>query len=206
MKLLALCDVEKNHYRHPPHGGCGLKFFVNCCFKSKCESPSTRRVWIEITLLIYEDRFKGSPSTRRVWIEIIPLTYSFSIRSSPSTRRVWIEILRQRADYKCQERHPPHGGCGLKSKMLQGYHQNPKGHPPHGGCGLKLKLQFLYRYQNRSPSTRRVWIEIRRICTVLASGVSSPSTRRVWIEIISLSWSSVFVSSPSTRRVWIEIQ
>ena len=80
----------------------------------------------------------------------------------------------------------------------------------------------------RSPSTRRVWIEIQRVGNGLLRDVS-PSTRRVWIEIIwqtEVSVSGVVTlhtegvdrngatdgdfggvtPSPSTRRVWIEMR
>jgi hypothetical protein len=33
-------------------------------------------------------------------------------------------------------------------------------HPPPGGCGLKLPISVAVSVLYRSPSTRRVWIEI----------------------------------------------
>ena len=79
-----------------------------------------------------------------------------------------------------------------------------------------------------SPSTRRVWIEIKANTSAWTGIIRSPSTRRVWIEIPleNAIWeefgshpphggcglkfdnalcTSGFEGSPSTRRVWIEI-
>ena len=56
-----------------------------------------------------------SPSTRRVWIEIEAERERKTIKPpSPSTRRVWIEMPSSKAQTVVCRRHPPHGGCGLK--------------------------------------------------------------------------------------------
>ena len=102
-------------------------------------------------------------------------------------------------------------------------------HPPLGGCGLKSEMQTqLMKESIMSPSTRRVWIEIKYLgkpsqpepshpplggCGLkcfqavnLGFELLSPSTRRVWIEIpIFLDFGQFIFKSPSTRRVWIEI-
>jgi len=58
----------------------------------------------------------------------------------------------------------------------------------------------------RSPSTRRVWIEIIFVATDSRNYPASPSTRRVWIEISKISRPRLNdAASPSTRRVWIEM-
>ena len=80
---------------------------------------------------------------------------------------------------------------------------------------------------NKSPSSRRAWIEMYRV-PVLASRSKSPSSRRAWIEMIQLldSFGSSLVAllaegvdrnvkiftaalplsgSPSSRRAWIEM-
>ena len=79
----------------------------------------------------------------------------------------------------------------------------------------------------QSPSTRRAWIEILKICVLISynlvalhpEGVdrnrnaagsprryfASPSTRRAWIEIKFGANQTEFTMSPSTRRAWIEI-
>ena len=59
--------------------------------------------------------------------------------------------------------------------------------------------------QQRSPSTRRAWIEIQKRQPSFRSVCRSPSTRRAWIEISSASAAAGSATSPSTRRAWIEI-
>ena len=78
----------------------------------QAESPSTRRVWIEMlsTAPWYNDQ--RSPSTRRVWIEIGYHSPRVRGRQSPSTRRVWIEIDDSDLLIEAFNSHPPHGGCG----------------------------------------------------------------------------------------------
>ena len=74
------CDKfgRKGHFKisHLPHGRCGLKFAVKDeCLSWFLQSPSTRKVWIEIIyILVYFSYTKGSPSTRKVWIEIQALS------------------------------------------------------------------------------------------------------------------------------------
>ena len=95
---------------------------------------------------------------------------------------------------------------------------------------MKLLVKQLVKIFFKSPSTRRVWIEI--VAKAVKGGyiVLSPSTRRVWIEIVSQSAVMIYriaghpphggcglksaaktvnainIKSPSTRRVWIEIE
>ncbi len=57
--------------------------------------------------------------------------------------------------------HPPHGGCGLKYIVGFTVEEKLYGHPPHGGCGLKLSKNSSRFNTGMSPSTRRVWIEIK---------------------------------------------
>ena len=56
----------------------------------------------------------------------------------------------------------------------------------------------------KSPSTRREWIEMSRGAFKMYS-LMSPSTRREWIEMLTLSARPSSGMSPSTRREWIEI-
>ena len=79
-----------------------------------------------------------------------------------------------------------------------------------------------------SPSSRRAWIEIRKVSSVISHGRRSPSSRRAWIEIrqdvpgfaegqVALLAEGVDrnledeaakaaqEASPSSRRAWIEI-
>ena len=56
-------------------------------------SPSARKVWIEIDIVLTDDNFASSPSARKVWIEI-PRSIEVwnSDKTSPSARKVWIEM------------------------------------------------------------------------------------------------------------------
>ena len=47
----------------------------------------------------------------------------------------------------------------------------------NGLSGIRLT------YGNRSPSSRRAWIEIYRVQPLIAQVGGSPSSRRAWIEI-----------------------
>ena len=101
-----------------------------------------------------------SPSIRRVWIEIDIVIMFFSFYQSPSIRRVWIEIYADLLDYAEKHGHPPYGGCGLKffCKLVflivsivtlhtEGVDWNTTAIKTYGDVGA-------------SPSIRRVWIEI----------------------------------------------
>ncbi len=56
-------------------------------------SPSTRRAWIEISMIFCAQARATSPSTRRAWIEMPARSaYRRPFQPSPSTRRAWIEI------------------------------------------------------------------------------------------------------------------
>ena len=60
--------------------------------------------------------------------------------------------------------------------------------------------------RGKSPSARKVWIEIDTVSCVLKQGTRSPSARKVWIEIDTKRYTIISVKgSPSARKVWIEI-
>ena len=69
--------------------------------------------------------------------------------------------------------HPPCGGCGLKSLVCGRYVKNGS-HPPCGGCGLKLSTLRRSSPVPRSPSMRRVWIEIVFQATYIATAPRHP--------------------------------
>ena len=89
-----------------------------------------------------------------------------------------------------------------------------------------LPLAFFQGF-DRSPSSRRAWIEIKQdfravvekdvallaegvdrndvgLC-VLEASVKSPSSRRAWIEISCYDVARCRDVSPSSRRAWIEM-
>ena len=138
------------------------------CFSPFLQSPSSRRVWIEIILSwepqsgsivallaegvdrndfcrVYFQTIPVSPSSRRVWIEIRGRNYI--------TQRGWVALLAEGVDRNC-------------------WH----------GLG--------FRAVDRSPSSRRAWIEISMQFSPPCGGLS-PSSRRAWIEIFFLSAPSV---------------
>ena len=122
---------------HPPQGGCGLKYYGCVVAIIAYKSPSARRVWIEIAL--------------RLW--------------------VWypqqVTLRKEGVDWNnCPELierfnicHPPQGGCGLKYSSAP-FFRFASSHPPQGGCGLKLLCNLAIYRLDKSPSARRVWIEI----------------------------------------------
>ena len=145
-------------------------------------SPSSRRAWIEIRTRASWRRTFSSPSSRRAWIEI-RLRGSFR---SPA----WVALLAEGVDRN-------HKGCSHARQsrvalLAEGVDRNSKGHRAS-------------RLIDRSPSSRRAWIEIwlswfasaAMLVALLAEGVDrnffrflcrsqddpSPSSRRAWIEI-----------------------
>ena len=101
--------------------------------------------------------------------------------------------------------HPPHGGCGLK------YLCNIRT-PNH--CYVTLHTEGVdWNNQNnssadgltKSPSTRRVWIEIAVACACQLCNFVTLHTEGVdWN--ISVKYSKYhYCKSPSTWRVWIEM-
>ena len=98
---------------------------------------------------------------------------------------------------------------------------------PQGRCGLKYVRIDRRPKSQKSPSARKVWIEIYAYLTMLHQ-LASPSARKVWIEMKSkkvLIWTekgrlpqgrcglksstppefSIMIPSPSARKVWIEM-
>ena len=58
---------------------------------------------------------------------------------------------------------------------------------------------------DKSPSSRRAWIEISSLGHPILT-ITSPSSRRAWIEIGNDRPSAGYCErSPSSRRAWIEI-
>ena len=69
---------------------------------------------------------------------------------------------------------------------------------------MKSEIGIFDTAKNLSPSTRREWIEMTRLCDWCEYQMS-PSTRREWIEMAKKSENVSKRSSPSTRREWIEM-
>ena len=140
IEILVVIPAARRTPGHPPHGGCGLKFWLSMWCQWGQRHPPHGGCGLKCFLRFVYCRNVLSPSARRVWIEMTDC-------GKFNTRR------------RC---HPPHGGCGLKSSVLQARPQT-----------------------QRSPSARRVWIEIAATYRQHIRQ-RSPSARRVWIEIAHL--------------------
>ena len=55
-------------------------------------SPSSRRAWIEISVVRLSEQELRSPSSRRAWIEMRASRKTKTALSSPSSRRAWIKM------------------------------------------------------------------------------------------------------------------
>ena len=78
---------------HPPRGGCGLKCLCRQWWTFAAPSPSTRRVWIEISACLSPaSSGKSHPPRGGCGLKFICVVHLEAVPESPSTRRVWIEI------------------------------------------------------------------------------------------------------------------
>ena len=173
--------------------------------KGRDESPSVRKVWIEIQSYSAQDWLMClSPSVRKVWIEI------------------WFCILLLLLPMVtfCEE------GVDWNGSVMS-LLARAASHLLWGRCGLKCMWEYARENLIVSPSVRKVWIEIWLILVPLTAlkvtfceeGVdwnvtytavgnatgTSPSVRKVWIE---MPLCGVWVRqsrSPSVRKVWIEM-
>ena len=107
---------------HLPRGRCGLKWQYNPFRRAWCRSPSARKVWIEINVIIQNTQRGMSPSARKVWIEMATLSGTSLINGSPSARKVWIEIPLNKLQGMLDNCHLPRGRCGLKSDVRAAFH------------------------------------------------------------------------------------
>ena len=205
------------------------------CHQCWCyESPSARKVWIEMCSVRTFTRYaSASPSARKVWIEIGLINCGVCGATS--------HLPRGRCGLKLEcvpllgviESHLPRGRCGLKYVSLsrseelyivtfreEGVDWNISSncplfyfdvtfreegvdwnhichcnlwnilcHLPRGRCGLKFIRVCNHIYSRRSPSARKVWIEMAPasgFCPVWyrhlprgRCGLKSPLRRRI---------------------------
>ena len=102
------------------------------------------------------------------------------------------------------------------------------GRPLHRGCGLKYRNIYIVNAFNWSPSSQRVWIEIRtKSVNVYYNNVALFTEGVDWNTLTQFLFFTIFVAlftegvdwnkvllfiqdrynpSPSSQRVWIEIQ
>ena len=149
-----------------------------------CESPSSRRAWIEIVantghcaptyvallaegvdrnMLVRLVSFQCalSPSSRRAWIEIGMAALLPLVSWSPSSRRAWIEIDSSVGISGLEPVSP-----SSRRAWIEIYAQKPA----CVCCGVALLAEGVDRNSSKNPKG--------------ASAPRSPSSRRAWIEII----------------------
>ena len=137
IEMLPLVETPARRPRHPPRGGCGLKFRRVQLHHVPPRHPPRGGCGLKYSQNGYGNGEEGSPSMRRVWIEMQNLALLVYVRWSPSMRRAWIEIRIVSRIPTRRHSHPPCGGCGLKLPTLWPADRTTPGHPPCGGCGLK---------------------------------------------------------------------
>ena len=123
---------------HLPQGRCGLKYGDFTGKVVNRQSPSARKVWIEIIIayLLFPNHTVTFRKEGVDWNHV-RCQRQKSGNQSPSARKVWIEITVYSIHPIWYQGHLPQGRCGLKSDMISS----------------KAAL-------NVSPSARKVWIEM----------------------------------------------
>ena len=93
-----------------------MKFYADDALAEYETSPSPRRAWIEMLILVKINKVDlMSPSPRRAWIEIVGNVDGINCGvPSPSPRRAWIEMPTSLYSTLTFDSRPPHGGRGLK--------------------------------------------------------------------------------------------
>jgi len=211
----------------PSHEGSGLKYRTTAMVVYWPRSPFSRREWIEINTPLVRPSAILSPFSRREWIEI--------------SRRInvgwWWFCL------------PSHEGSGLKclwhihilpstqvSLLTKGVDWNNSNAkttgilprlPSHEGSGLKYDTAGIIIGYERSPFSRREWIEIQdKLREVLTewclpshegsglkwstqSSISPtaglPSHEGSGLKYLLGVMTSILAVSPFSRREWIEM-
>ena len=70
---------------------------------------------------------------------------------------------------------------------------------------MKYIIAELTRIESLSPSTRRVWIEMLELLSIIDDIESHPPLGGCGLKSFAIASPILVVLSPSTRRVWIEI-
>ena len=147
---------------HPLHRGCGLKF--ECLIgngDSLITSPSSQRVWIEITfrlnncIIAYVTLFTEGVDWNTNWNGTPKTSWSHPLHRGCGlkfygdviiTMRDYVTLFTEGVDWNMadggflahgQAGHPLHRGCGLKLTRCACSDTLWHSHPLHRGCGLK---------------------------------------------------------------------
>ena len=183
---------------------------AGCLWDSICApSPSTRRVWIEIVHSLALNRLNASPSTRRVWIEIgcrRPLVAgglvtlhtegvdrNFHVKQKPKIR-MKVTLHTEGVDRNFTAKR----GCILHPLVTlhtEGVDRNVLGVARSKFLGVTLHTE----------GVDRNWILLLQYSCILRS----PSTRRVWIEMRLWVWragrSGVTLHTEGVDRNWLSL-
>jgi len=103
-----------------------------------------------------------SLSSRRAWIEIRCCFDKLVKVMSLSSRRAWIEIWVSEHLPEVTSGRSPHGERGLKYQQ-QVQHLCNQRRSPHGERGLKFDYPVFKLNYDTSLSSRRAWIEIKKV-------------------------------------------
>ena len=224
-KILA---IMKEYLRHLPRGRCGLKFGIALHTDILLPSPSARKVWIEMYMLV-RSRWKNGVTFRKEGVDwnntvtCLGLTdivtfrkegvdWNYRIGERRGANQVtfrkegvdWNKIM-SRSKYDSLS-HLPQGRCGLKLCVLI-VSSSHMCHLPQGRCGLKF------------PSTN---IDCNGQPCHLPQGRCGLKLFRHWKRALHspghlpqgrCGLKSIFANnicrreeSPSARKVWIEIE
>ena len=148
---------------------------------------------------------KLSPSSQRVWIEISMMAGVLDEIKSPSSQRVWIEIggrINEGYTYAC---HPLHRGCGLKYRISLLF-LLILASPSSQRVWIEISMMAGVLDEIKSPSSQRVWIEIGGRINEGYTYACHPLHRGCGLKLRKLWSRNLNILSPSSQRVWIEIK
>ena len=152
-------------------------------------SPSARKVWIEML------SFGGEPPKDEVTFRKEGVDWNPDIYNHLSWK--WCHLPQGRCGLKFDNRHTATYGKKVTFRkegvdwnvVVRDIIKLTFCHLPQGRCGLKFDIRKAgEQIGKRSPSARKVWIEIVGLEANKKSKGTSPSARKVWIEILSPCW------------------
>ena len=158
------------------------------------ESPSSRRAWVEMNFHHVGFGVVQSPSSRRAWVEMITSStvsgkrgvallaegvgrnvhgagLGRRLRPSPSSRRAWVEMPVVSLKTSFVPVALLAEGVGRNKGIAVGCKKLYVALLAEG-VGRNRRLAFLRFLRIKSPSSRRAWVEIRRLL------LPPPSARR----------------------------
>ena len=155
-----------------PQGRCGCWLEIHGPYQFVHQSPSARKVWIEIISFIYHRR-KLLVAFRKEGVDWNWYTFfaRLSAHQSPSARKVWIEIRWYLPGITGHQVAFRKEGVDWNKRLFVVYTSH-KRRLPQGRCGLKSIVFAASSALNLSPSARKVRI---KILTYFSRHFTSPS-------------------------------